>query len=149
MSLKPLFSNKQTSEWFNHFQDRAEEKMYTLLQAAGERFVKYARESGDYKDQTGNLRSSVGYIILSDGNILTDNFEKSKEGSDRDKGKRQGYHIANEIALSYNKGFVLIGLAGMNYALCVEAKGKDVISFANRETEEWLRKAINTVFDKM
>lgn len=60
--------------------DRTEEKTYQLLAKAGEVFVKYAREHGGYRDQTGNLRSSIGYTIICDNEILTENFEQSAYG---------------------------------------------------------------------
>lgn len=42
--LTPLWSDKEVERWFNYHIDRAEEKMYILMQRAGEEFVKIARE---------------------------------------------------------------------------------------------------------
>ena len=39
------------------------------LQYVGERCLNAARETNSYKDQTGNLRSSIAYVIASDGKI--------------------------------------------------------------------------------
>lgn len=42
----------------------------------GETAVKTAREQGKYNDITGNLRSSIGYVILKDGKpVIGGNFE--------------------------------------------------------------------------
>lgn len=149
MNLDPLFSSSDLDRWTSIFQKKANEKIYTLLQAAGEQFVKLAREQGNYKDQTGNLRSSIGYIIVSDGAILDSNFQKSGKGTEGDKGIENGNRIAKEVAKSYNNGMVLIGVAGMNYSVFVEAmEGLDVITGASIQTEQWMKKAIQSVFKK-
>ena len=51
-----------------------EEKMIMVMQYTGEQFVKDARQmkksEGWFGDVTGNLRSSIGYFILKDGQII-------------------------------------------------------------------------------
>ncbi|GAH74567.1 unnamed protein product, partial [marine sediment metagenome] len=92
------------------------------LAMVGENFVNDARNIKTYKDQTGNLRSSIGYIIARDGNIIQENIEGKAEG------RAQAKEIANEVLRENNKGFVLIVVAGMEYAAAVESKGYDVIT---------------------
>lgn len=148
--LIPLWSDKEVERWFNYHLDRAEEKIYVLLQRAGEEFVKIAREEGKYIDHTGNLRSSVGYIIIKDGKTLSENFALSEKGTDRNTGKNRAKRVAFEVAALYNKGFVLIGLAGMKYAIVVEAmENKDVVSSAADHAEDWIKKQSKTLFDKL
>lgn len=148
--LTPLWSDKEVERWFNYHIDRAEEKMYILMQRAGEKFVKIAREKGKYNDHTGNLRSSVGYVIVANGKVLSENFELSDEGTDKVTGKQRAKRLTGELATLYNKGFVLIGVAGMKYAVIVEAmENKDVISLATSHTEDWIRKQSKTLFDKL
>lgn len=145
-----MWSDKEVERWFNYYVDRAEEKMYELMQRAGEEFVKIAREKGKYTDHTGNLRSSVGYVIVANGRVLSENFELSKGGTDKVTGKRRAKRLAEELATFYNKGFVLIGVAGMKYAVIVEAMdNKDVISLAASHTEDLIRKQSKTLFDKL
>lgn len=71
---------------------------------------------GTYKDQTTNLRNSVGGFILYNGKIV---FEKN--------------NIVTNLSaiqdLIKPTGFQLIGIAGMNYASHVESKGYNVISY--------------------
>ena len=69
--MTPLFDHQSLERWLNHFQRKAEDKMLVFLQAGGEKFIEVARRSGSYKDQTGNLRSSIGYIIAKDGEVVT------------------------------------------------------------------------------
>lgn len=145
-----MWTDRDVERWFNYFVDRAEKKIYLLLQRAGEEFVKIAREKGNYNDITGNLRSSVGYVVVKDGKILSENFEKSKDGSDKSTGMEKAKKLTTDLAKIYNRGFVLIGVAGMNYAIYVEAmKNKDVISAASICTEDWIKKQSKTLFDKL
>lgn len=147
--LTPLFSQKDIDKWVDIFTERAEEKIYILLRAAGEMFVKYAREEGNYIDHTGNLRSSIGYVIVDGGKIKEENFQIQHTGTEGDTGLYKGKKLAKDLANTYNSGMVLVGVAGMEYAVYVEAmESKDVITAANIKTENWMRTAIKTVFDR-
>jgi hypothetical protein len=176
MSVKPLFSDSDIEKWVEVFRERAERALFVQLQAAGEMFVKYARESGQYTDRTGNLRSSIGYIIVHGGNVLSENFDsrpspertiseeytytlksgekktstrKVKVGGSGEIGFRKAKRLAQELASRHRHGFILIGVAGMEYAAHVEAmEGKDVIIGASIKTEEWLRDSIRTILKK-
>ena len=44
--LTPMWSDKEVERWFDYYVDRAEERIYKLLQRAGEEFVKIARKKG-------------------------------------------------------------------------------------------------------
>lgn len=94
----------------------------------GERVLNAARSTNSYKDQTGNLRSSIGYVIVKDGRIVqSSDFAVVKDG---DKGNKEGKAFARELAREYDKGIVLIVVAGMNYAYYVKKRGYDVIDSA-------------------
>ena len=95
---------------------------------AGEQFINNARLSGNYNDITGNLRSSIGYVILQDGKQININFTEAGVGSDGATGVQIGLSFAELIAEEYPKGLILICVAGMDYAAAVEAKGRDVIT---------------------
>lgn len=120
--IKALFNARQIRNVIERFQKDVDEKTLLGLQFLGEEFVNNARLSGNYQDRTGNLRSSIGYIILLDGKIIDRNFEGNNTG------RSQAVKVANEVANNYPKGYVLIGVAGMNYAAYVEAKNYDVIT---------------------
>lgn len=149
-SMIPLFSQQDLENWFDIFQAKAEDKLMLLLMRAGEYFVKIARKSGKYIDHTGNLRSSIGYVIVNDGDIVNGDFQVSaKSGSDKETGKREAEKLAQQVAETHNEGLVLIGVAGMEYAVYVEAmEGKDVVSGAYIQTEQFLREAIQAIFNK-
>ncbi len=148
--LTPMWSDKEVERWFNYFVDRAEEQIYKLVLKAGEEFVKYARKKGNYQDRTGNLRSSIGYVIVKDGDILTENYELSEEGSERHPGMREAKRLISDLIGVYSKGWVLIGVAAMPYAVYVEAIDNiDVVSLAADHVEDWIKKQSKTLFDKL
>lgn len=98
------------------------------LQYVGERCLNTARQTNSYKDQTGNLRSSLGYVIAMDGKIVHNStFEIVKDGGD---GKKSGIQFAKEIVRQFPEGIVLVVVAGMHYAQYVSATGRDVIDSA-------------------
>lgn len=147
--MTPLFDQQSLKRWFDHFQSKAEDKMLVLLQAGGEKFIEVARRSGSYKDQTGNLRSSIGYVIAKDGEVVKENFTESDKGTDKTTGKYKGRRLAEKVSLSHTGGYVLVGVAGMEYAAAVEAKGYEVASGANAQCEKYLRDALKSVFSKI
>lgn len=121
------------------------------LENAGLEFIKIARsktkEDGGFKDQTGNLRNSIGYVIMKDGKQIIGDFKvtakgnpsKNKDGAD---GVEVGKRRATEIAGKYPQGYVLICVAGMHYAAAVESKNKDVITGSSLIVKQMLIKAI-------
>lgn len=126
--LIPLFGGRQVQNVLDQFVERQERNTHQSLQYLGEEFVNKARLSGNYTDRTGNLRSSIGYIILHNGKVVDENFKLSEKGTDRNSGLKMASKVANEVATQYPQGWVLIGVAGMEYAAYVEAKNYDVIS---------------------
>ena len=147
--LTPLWTDDMVEDFFDRFIDRAEERILKLLSASGELFVRVARLYGSYKDHTGNLRSSIGYVIAKDGKIISSNFEVSPNGTEKAKGLERGKKLANEVSSLYKGGYVLIGVAGMDYAACVEAMGYDVASRACIQCEDYLRRASKRIFDRL
>ena len=60
--------------------------VYNLC-AIGEQVLNAARLSNSYKDQTGNLRSSIGYVVAVDGEIVQmSSFDVVKNGGRGSKG---------------------------------------------------------------
>ena len=98
--------------------------VYNLC-AVGEQVLNTARLTNSYKDQTGNLRSSIGYVVSVDGEIVQmSSFDTVKEGRE---GSRGGKEYAMQLVRNFPHGIVLIVVAGMNYASYVSAKGYDVL----------------------
>ncbi len=101
----------------------------------------------DYIDRSNNLRSSIGFVLYKDGEQISSNFVKSGAGSEGDgnKGTQVGESVAESIAIEYPKGFVVVMVAGMDYAAYVEAKGYDVITASTLKFEDVLRKNLETI----
>lgn len=138
--LKALFSAKQIEEAINEWGEQVEWQIEQALHYAGQEFMNKARLTGNYTDDTGNLRASIGYIILKDGKPVGEKFEKNKgKGS---KGVEKAKSVTNELASKFPKGYMLLGVAGMEYAAAVEAKNYDVIT-GSAPTREMMK----SVFD--
>ena len=79
-------------------------------------------------NQTGNLRSSIGYVVVAYGQIVKiSGFETVLNGSE---GSKTGKELAESLAEKYSTGYALVVVAGMHYAEYVEAKGKSVLASA-------------------
>ena len=107
---------------------KSERDIIKKLSHIGESAISEARENGNYMDQTGNLRSSVGYVILNNGKTVLENIQMSERGTDRSTGVQVAKNFIQEISEKYKNDFVLIVVAGMNYAVYVEALGRNVLS---------------------
>ncbi|MBQ3679816.1 MAG: hypothetical protein IJP79_07250 [Paludibacteraceae bacterium] len=118
--------------------ERLKERLVYNLMAIGEETVNVARNSAlkgkDYKDQTGNLRSSVGYVISIDGEIAEMSaFDVVKDGKE---GSQSGRDYALQLISEFPEGICLIVVAGMNYAKFVAAKGYDVLDSSQLQAEQ-------------
>ncbi len=104
----------------------------------GERVVKYAREHGSYTDRTGNLRNSIGYVVVQYGRIVTENFGiGSSHEEAKSKARTYALNVARELPA--NKTY-LVWVAGMEYAKYVEAKGFDVLEGSGNWVESTAEK---------
>lgn len=103
----------------------------------GERCVTEARKVGEYNDITGNLRSSIGYVVLVNGRTWQYGKPKTYRGRQKvrnskgrlvksrgDNGVKEGQALLDKLAEEYSgkyaQGIVLIVAAGMKYAVYVE-----------------------------
>jgi len=92
-------------------------------------------------DQTGNLRSSIGYMVLDNGRITSSSGFDTVNGTHGggSEGSTEGKRYIEELASKFPTGIVLIVVAGMDYAAYVEdMENKDVLASA----ELWLKAEI-------
>ncbi|MDR2968592.1 MAG: hypothetical protein LBV32_03185 [Tannerellaceae bacterium] len=149
--LTPLWKKSDINKLFNKLEEKAEFVILDLLYRTGEEFVKVARLEGQYKDHTGNLRSSIGYVIVRNGTIIGRNFQLSeKEGTDKKTGKREAEQLAMDLVSTYSTGYVLIGVAGMKYAAIVEAmENKDVLTRAAGRADDFIKEHSRLLFKRL
>lgn len=142
MGLNPQFTKADIKSYIDNKIRSYRAAILNRLQQAGEKFVILARNGGGYIDQTGNLRSSIGYLVLYNGSLLFEAFP-----GDKTEGKQKGLDLANKEYST--KGYCLICVAGMDYAAAVESKGKDVITGSSQIIEGWLKNALSGLKNKL
>ena len=114
-----------------------DKRTISMMSYVGEQAVKEARRKHSYKDQTGNLTSSMGYSIVDmNGNKHLGKFVQTKPTAD--KGSREGEKVAGDRAGSIRKKantYTLVVVAGMSYAPYVSAK-YNVLQSSERVAKE-------------
>lgn len=137
----------------NWLQDKIDAKMQAVLiglEDIGNNCLREMRdpEKRGYKDQTNNLRSSTGFVIVYNGQIVkssgfapTSSTNASGVTTQGDEGTKEGEALAKEVASTEAmEGLALILVAGMNYAVYVERMGLNVLDsaklFASAEVKE-------------
>lgn len=143
---------KQIRDYLDKETRKNIQRVIASLQYVGETVVNEIRTShiSDWNDQTGNLRSSIGYILAVDGQPLNMSGFEKVDGPDRDKttedGSESGKSYAQSLCSLYPKGIALIVVAGMEYAAYVEAMENKVV-LAQGEIEA--RKRVNEMIQKL
>lgn len=143
------------------YMEEVEQYYLSRLAEAGEEAVVKAVTKGWYQNITGNLRSSIGYVIGYDGKVIKEGgFHKvqgrgenyqhvtftTRQGKDVDfwargkfgdgsEGSRKGLELARSI-VSKTKGYSFVIVAGMEYASYVNSKGYDVMDSAKLEIKK-------------
>lgn len=117
------------------------------------RYIRDRTAEESWKDRSGNLRSSIGYIVVRDGEICKSGGFERVEGPKRDKssedGSAEGRSYAERLAANYPTGYALIVVAGMEYAAYVEAKAnKDVLAGGEIFLKKEVRKLVRRLSQK-
>lgn len=138
-------------EYIRRSIEKTEKVIIRNLQRLGEEAVIYARNrtgAESWYDQTGNLRSSIGYVIVRDGGVVRrGGFTQILDGAE---GPSEGKRFAKELANSFPGRYVLIVVAGMNYASYVEEmENKDVLASSSLFVERELPKIIKKIDEQI
>lgn len=121
---------------------RLEQAMIYNLAYVGERVRNEAIENGSYTDRTGNLRSSVGYVVAVDGKVVKVGDFGDAGGPE---GADEGESFAKSLVARFPKGIALIVVAGMNYASHVSARGYNVLESAELMAEKLVPKLLRNL----
>lgn len=150
MGIKANFTNEDVKERFNAFLDMVEQKQIERLQRLGEMCLIEARSNRGYMMQTGALLSSTGYEVFVDGVAVHTQFDAASgaESEAAERGIKTGQSVAEQVGKE-TKGVALVVVAGMNYAVYVEARGYNVLTsaehLAERELPGMLEKLIANI----
>ncbi|PWB04580.1 hypothetical protein C5O24_11945 [Paramuribaculum intestinale] len=139
MGISANFNINDIDATFKAWLAEVDRQLIESLTRVGEEAVKLAKmippERG-FKDRTGNLRSSIGYVVLVDGKPVNVAFAAVKGGH---AGVNEGQRLALQVG-SKTEGYALVVVAGMNYAVHVESKGRDVLTSAEKFAEKEVAK---------
>lgn len=146
--IRLVTSQKAIDELFAKAAKIIFDKVQYNLNYLGLLCIKRIRDrSGDesWYDQTGNLRSSIGYAIYSYGRKQIESTFDSVLGSS--EGSQKGRKMVTDLASKYSDTYALVVVAAMEYADYVEAiDSKDVLAsteiYAKSEVKRYLEKAI-------
>jgi len=130
MAITPNFTQADVKARFDKFLGIVESRAIKRLQYLGEICVKHAKEipaGSGFTDQTGNLRSSIGYMVFVRGVAVHEFYESVNGGA---LGVSTGKALASKVGAKYKDGIALVVTAGMDYAVAVESRGKDVLTSA-------------------
>lgn len=122
------------------------------LEQMGEKAIEIARQNGSYGDVTGNLRSSIGYVITDNGKVVMQAEPEQYQGTQGDgsKGVSEMQSYLESIKGDYPKGCALVVCAAMEYAAFVEnVKKKDVLTSAKHYIETIAPKQLDELTDSI
>lgn len=122
------------------------DEISNCLAKLGEECIAKIRDrsgSESWFDQTGNLRSSIGYAVYDHGmRKIQSAFQIVMSGND---GSIAGRKMLRQLANDYSNAYALVVVAGMNYADYVESlKNKDVLA----STELWAKGVIDARLER-
>lgn len=117
--------------------DKWEDSLWQTVADVGLDAVRFAKENGEYKNHTHNLRNAPGYAVVKDGKI-------SKMDVPSDGNHAEARMKTEDFIRGGNKpqnGLILAD--GMYYASFVESKGFDVLGNAALHADGELNKKLN------
>jgi len=120
----------------------------------GEKMTEIARSlpaGQSYEDQTSNLRSSIGYIVTRNSEIVQASSFQAIASSTTQEVGAEGAQIGKEYieSLIGKNDYELIQAAGMEYAKFVQAMpGRDVIMGVELQGEAQLKKLLGRLNKK-
>jgi len=125
MGIVARYNSQDISIYLSHVLQNIEQRIIALFNKEGRKFVDDAKamtaKEGSFNNRTFNLRSSIGYYIFANGKLVDQYFS----------GNAEGKRAADEAVLNIpmlSRGYQLIGIAGMDYAVAVESRGYNVIT---------------------
>ena len=117
MALK-MKDKEQVNKEIQRMRGNFEKALVYTLEALVERLINHAKMSAEYQDQTGNLKSSIGGVLLRDRKpIVYNGFDVVLQGTE---GMQNGEAFIDSLIPTMPGGYVLLIVAGMDYASYVQ-----------------------------
>ncbi len=141
MALKIRDPNKLL-KFITQYGEKVERALVFRLEAYAAELVNHAKLNAGYQDQTSNLKGSIGAVVLKDGKPV------SYRGFDSDgkEGNAIGLEFINALLDSVGSGYVILVVAGMQYAAYVEdISNKNVL----KKTELKMRKGLPIILGRI
>ncbi|VDH16109.1 Uncharacterised protein [Algoriella xinjiangensis] len=140
MGISPNFTNKDFDKLNQKIIDDTLKKCIQAYLILGESVISHAKDSVGFTDQSGNLRSSIGYVLFVNGQVYREFYEGKAVGTS------EGKQFARELASKAKRApIVLVFTAGMNYAYSVESRGYNVLA----ASENYAKQAANLIIKQM
>ena len=124
MPVKMTTTNSEIGKYLQGELAKRRQAIVHSLRHLGQKCINEARDNGSYSDQSGNLRASIGYVIMSDGKPLGAPVISGGTPEGEAKSRQTLEQVSSETT---EQGLVLI---------VVEAKGKNVLTSARLLAEE-------------
>lgn len=80
--------------------------------------INHAKSNAGYKDQTSNLKSSIGGAVIKNNKVV--NYKGFVKEGNADTGNATGLDFLNSLVKQASAGYVILLVAGMDYASYVE-----------------------------
>lgn len=145
MTAIRLKNQKALSQYLLNYKLRIEKALTYRLEFLIAELQNHAKEAGEYEDQTSNLRGSIGGVLLKDGKPVTyRGFDYPKD--EGKEGSTSGLEFINSLISNYRSGYVILIVAGMEYATYVEdIYAKNVLKKTELEMNRKFPQALNEV----
>ena len=137
MDVNLKINTKDALSALQRLEEDIDKAIFENFAYEGEKLVALTRDRSaedSWKDQTGNLRSSIGYVVGKDKeDKLLSTYKTVKSGTE---GSQKGKEYAKELA-SKQDGWSLHIVAGMEYAEVLEkVRGRNVLASARAKLAE-------------
>jgi hypothetical protein len=125
--------DQDLSEFISDMENDAVNALKGTIRELVDRARAKTREEKGFGNITWNLRESIGGVVVKNHAIVDTYFPPIGKGPE---GRRKGIAFAEEMALLQDDGQIMaVFVAGEQYGVLVEAKGRDVITGSSLKFE--------------
>lgn len=143
VELKPNYTGSELDEQLKKTINAALQNYRAGLIKTGKSLVADAKANGRYRNKTGNLRSSIGFVVAVGKQIIAQEFSLTLTGQ---TGMKKGIEMAKALVFENpNQQEVLIAVAAMDYARTLESKGRNVLTASSLSAIDDLKSLLKSI----